>query len=213
MPAKQTKPAKPTKQAATRRPKSKSASRVANLTESDARGAWLGLQMHEHSLLIEQYTVAFGCGLILAGDKQDEKAIEIKIKMAVAEGEEVGGVVQEFQEALFISWKSGHLWKTVSNHLEYSSGPSEPIAIWAGLQRDDLARSAFSSAEGKLLEDILILACIPRDRKQLSNVSSAVEVLRNGLSSGSSPSSGGGCALPAFAMSLLIVVGLASVLT
>ena len=183
------------------------------MNESGARGAWLGLQMHEHSLLIEQYTVAFGCCLILAGDQQDEKVVEIKIKAAIDKGEEVGGVVQEFQEALFISWKSGHLWKTVSNHLEQSSGPSEPIAIWAGLQRDESARSAFSSAEGKLLEDVLVLACVPRDRKQLGNVSGAVEVLRKGLSSESGRSSGGGCALPAFALTLLIVVGLTSVLT
>lgn len=212
-----TKPLKPAKQVASRKAKSKSASRVANLTESEAGVAWMGIQMHDHLSLLNQYTVAFGCCLIIAGYQQDEQVIAIKIKAALDKGEKVGGIVQEFQEALFISWKAGELWREVSSHLEHSSGPLIPIAIWAGMQRDDRVRSAFSSAEGKLLQEILIIACMPRDMKQLGKVGSAVDsamgVLSKGISSSSTPSVSGGCALPTFVISLLIVVGLASVFT
>ena len=187
---------------------------VSDLDESRARLWWLGLQAPDGQIDAGHYAAAFAACMSLAGALDDDRAVEIQIDLALDNGLKSTAKVQRMQEALAVYFKAKYegkenqLRRALEIELSDGSNPITPIGIWAYLQRDYVASGKLTSKEAKVLEDTLVIACLPKDGK-IGRVSNAVVLLRTGdLDGASSRSSGGGggCALPAVSMAVLLLV-------
>jgi hypothetical protein len=187
---------------------------VSDLEESRARLWWLGLQAPDEQIDASHYAAAFAACMSLAGALDDDRAVELQIDIALDNGLKSTAKVQRMQEALAVYFKAKYegkenqLRRALEIELSDGSNPITPIGIWAYLQRDYVANGKLTSKEAKVLEDTLVIACLPKDGK-IGRVSSAVVLLRTGNLDGApsqSSGGGGGCALPAATMAVLLLV-------
>jgi hypothetical protein len=215
-------PKKPAKRAevkparhATKSTKGATRGRLTKVSELDfnrARAWWMGLQVPGDQIDTTHYAVAFAACLSLAGALDDDRETEIRINRALANGLKSTETVQAMQEALAVYFKANALHRALENELSDGSNPIMPIGIWAYLQREYVANGKLTAKEAKVLEGTLMQACLPVDG-DASRVSSAVKLLTTGNledAARRSSGSGGGCALPAATM-MLVLLGLVAI--
>lgn len=187
---------------------------VGELDRSRAMGWWLGLQVPDE-LDTHCYATAFAACMSLAGALDDDRAIEFQINVALGSGLKSTTKVQRMQEALAVYFKASastgkdnQLRRALEIELSGGSNPITPIGIWAYLQRDYVANGKLTGKEAKVLEDTLVIACLPKNGNT-RDVSTAVALLRTADLDGyvtQATKSGGGCALPVAAIIVVSIL-------
>jgi len=177
-------------------------------------GWWLGLQVPDE-LDTHCYATAFAACMSLAGALDDDRAIEFRINVALGNGLKSTTKVQRMQEALAVYFKASastgqdnQLRRALEIELSGGSNPITPIGIWAYLQRDYVANGKLTGKEAKVLEDTLVIACLPKNGNT-RDVSTAVALLRTADLDGyvtQATKSGGGCALPVAAIIVVSIL-------